>query len=266
MAMYTNASSLSGVRSYDLERRRERFSQPNVRSTIQRLGWISNRPRGRRTISTTHNQRTNAQPTRATYAWSAQRTFGNFTDLRNAASTSLPPSRSCTLAGVMTSAHSSPSVSTTMCRLRPLTFFPRIVATRPALFGRFHSLAVEDARSRLGGLARLSSDPFTNLGVESFPSAVLLPQSKVMKDDPVRRQVVRQRSPRASVAGQIPDGVDDFPTTVLCGSSARLRFGNPRGNPSPLGVCQVGGVGVPSHAPKDIASPILHQDHFLDTL
>lgn len=266
MATYMNASSLSGVRSYDFERRRERFSQPNVRSTIHRFGWISKRPRGRRTISTTHNQRTNAQPTRATYAWSAQRTFGNFTDWRNRASTSRPPSRSCTLAGVMTSAHTSPSVSTTMCRLRPSTFFPRIVATRPALFGRLHRLAVENARSRFGGLAGFPPDPFANLGVERLPRAVLLPKTKIVKDDPVRRQIVRQRPPRASIAGQIQDGVDDFPAGVLCGSPAGLRFGNPRHDPSPLGVREVGGIGVPSHAPKGIASPIPPQDHFLDNL
>ena len=80
MATYTNASSLSGVRSYDLAKRRERLSQPKVRSTIQRFGWISNRPGGRVTISTSHNHCAIAQRTMARYAWSAQNHLGELDD------------------------------------------------------------------------------------------------------------------------------------------------------------------------------------------
>ena len=42
----------------------------------------------------------------------------------SAETTSGAPSRSCTLAAVTVTASSSPSVSTTRCRLRPLTFLP----------------------------------------------------------------------------------------------------------------------------------------------
>jgi hypothetical protein len=44
--------------------------------------------------------------------------------LARAFSSSRPPWRSCTLALVISTTRSSPVVSTAMCRLRPLTFFP----------------------------------------------------------------------------------------------------------------------------------------------
>ena len=42
MATLMNASLLSTVRSYSFDNRRDRPSQPNVRSTTHRFGWTTN--------------------------------------------------------------------------------------------------------------------------------------------------------------------------------------------------------------------------------
>lgn len=190
----------------------------------------------------------NAQRTIDTYARSAQMILGKQTCRRNFSSTSLPPSRSCTEAGVMTSDQMSPSVSTTMCRLRPTSFFSPVEATWPALFGRLDALAIKHGGTRLGLFASLGSYSLSQLGVQVFPSAILLPLAKVMKHNSIRRQIVRQATPRAAVAGDIQNGVDDFSPRILRRPAARLRPWHPRLDPPPLHVRQIGRVRVPSHA------------------
>ena len=139
MARCTNASSLSGVRSYDLDRRRDRFSQPNVlfHDPSLRLDLKLST----RTSDDLHDPQPTgprAQRTTALYAWSAQMIFGEFHDFAETPPMRpFAPSRSWTSPDVMTSVQRSPSVSTTMCRLRPQTFFP-------------------PRRSHVGPLARLS--------------------------------------------------------------------------------------------------------------
>src|SRR5919108_4790403 len=126
---------------------------------------------------------------------------------RASSSACLPPSRSCTEAGVITKAHSSPKVSTTKCRLRPTIFFPPVVAFRPALLGGLHALAVEDRGGGLRLFAGLASDPLPQGIMNPLPGAVLLPQAKVMKHNTVRWQVMRQRPPGAAIATLIKNGV-----------------------------------------------------------
>src|SRR5687768_5636206 len=176
-----------------------------------------------------------AHSTSARYAWSAQRILGRLTWLRNASKANRPPSRSCTSAGVITSAHKSPSVSTTTCRLRPDTFFSRVVAAWPALLGGLHTLAVEDRSRRFGLFARLPPHPLAQGGVNPLPGAVPLPQAKIMKHNPIRREVVRQTPPRAAIARDVQNRVDDLEARVLGRTTTRLRLRNPRNNPSPLG-------------------------------
>lgn len=182
--MCAKARSLSGVGSYDFASRRERLSQPKVRSTIQRLGRISNRPVRRLISSTHHSQWYNAQRASAAYAPSAQITFGYRTWRWNSVRTSRPPSRSYTQAGVTTGAQSSPSVSTTMCRLRPTSFVPRVVAAWPALFRTLdalgaHVLAMRPAVVVLGSLyaglsgARRSSRARGHVMQQRLPPAAI---------------------------------------------------------------------------------------------
>src|SRR5690606_36677622 len=130
--------------------------------------------------------------TRAAYAWSAQITFGKRTRSRNDSRVSLPPSRSWTLAGVITRPQISPSVSTTICRLRPTSFFPPVEATWASLFGRLHALRIEDCDCRFGSLSRLLPHLLAELGMNCFPGSILLPEPEVMKHNPVRRQIMWQ--------------------------------------------------------------------------
>ena len=97
-------------------------------------------------------------------------------------------------------------------------------------------------------MARLASHALAKLRVDVLPSAVLLPKPEVVEHDAVWRQIVRQAAPRAAVAGQVQHGVNDLAALILSRASAMLRFRNPRRNPPPLGIRQVGGIGVPSHA------------------
>src|SRR5687767_9663929 len=109
---------------------------------------------------------------------------GRFTCRRNSVSACLPPSESDTDAGVTTSAQSRPSVSTTRWRFRPTAFFPPIVASRPALFGRLYGLAVEDGRGWFRRLAGLLSHPLPQRCVQRLPGTVLLPEAKIVKHNP----------------------------------------------------------------------------------
>src|SRR6185437_16311054 len=118
----------------------------------------------------------------------------------------------------MTRAQSNPSVSTTACRFRPTTFFPRVVAAWSGLLGRLYALAVEDRSRRLRRMTRFLPHTFAQLGMNQFPGAVLLPGTEIVKHDSIGRQVVGQGSPRAAIADQIPDRVHDFATRVLRGT------------------------------------------------
>ena len=71
-------------------------------------------------------------------------------------------------------------------------FFPRNVAAWSTLLRRFDTLAVEDCRQGFRRLAGLLSHSLAQFGVQGFPSAVLLPEPKIVEHDPIRRQVVRQ--------------------------------------------------------------------------
>jgi len=117
-----------------------------------------------------------------------------------------------------------------------MTFFPRVGPTRAALLGGLHRLAIEDGHGRLGLLAgRLA-----NLGpqgvVDVVPGAVLLPEAEVVEDNAVGWQVVRQRPPDTAVAGLVQDGIDDLPSAVFWGPSARLGLGHPVVDQLPLGI------------------------------
>src|SRR5271169_4472511 len=173
---------------------------------------------------------------------SAQKIFGNLTRWWKHSSASFPPSRSCSEAGVMTSAHNRPSVSTTICRLRPTTFFSRGVAFRPALLGSFDRLAVEDRGARPRLVSGPLAHPLPQRIVNLLPGAVLLPMPEVMKHDPIRRQIVRKRTPRTTAAGLIEHRVDDFAALVARRTPTRLGLRHPRLDAPPLLVREIGRI------------------------
>src|SRR5690606_42012296 len=78
----------------------------------------------------------------------------------------------CTSAPWTTTASTSPSVSTSRCRLRPLTFFSRVEPAFSAAVGRLHALAVEHCDSRLFVSPRLPSNLLPQPGIHPFPGPV----------------------------------------------------------------------------------------------
>src|SRR4051812_33836109 len=102
------------------------------------------------------------------------------------------------LAAWTTTMSNRPMVSTNTCRLRPLTFFPRVVAAVAAAAGRLDRLAVQDGRRRL----RLPAGEIAGVIAEGImhdlPGAVLLPTAEVAVDAVPGREVVRQRPPGAA--------------------------------------------------------------------
>src|SRR5436305_6716941 len=250
MATLMNASLLAGVRSYSFDSRRDRPSHPNVRSTIHRLGCTTNPrcPASFRTTTPTHPHRTHPCA-RAVSKWaSPHTTFSRLTAARSRSMSGGPPCRSWVSAGTTISAQSSPRVSTATNRLRPASFFPPVVPVRAAVLGPLHGLAVHDRHRRLGPLAGGPPDLGPEGVVDRVPGAVLLPRPEVVEDDPVRGQVVGERSPDAPVAGLVEDGVDDLPPAVPGRPAARLRPGDVRLDEPPLAVREVGRVGRPAHA------------------
>src|SRR3954447_4271273 len=162
--------------------------------------------------------------------------------------TSLAPSKSCTLAGNTATAQTSPSVSTSTCRLRPLIFFPRVVALRPARFGGLDGLAVDDA-GRGGFLLALDGAEVDPQGVVDLLEEPLVPPGvEVVADQAPGREVVRQHPPGAATFGQVEQGVDHFAAGVGAAASG-LAFGLPLRREQvldvlPLNLGQVAGVSL----------------------
>src|SRR4051812_46531078 len=124
--------------------------------------------------------------------------------------TSLAPSRSWMFAACTTTTSNNPSVSTKMCRLIPLIFFPRVIPPRAAGSGRLDRLAVDAAGAGLGflshGLANLTAERVVNL----LPQPAPAPAMEIVADRPFRREVMRQSGPRTACAQEIEDGIEDL--------------------------------------------------------
>lgn len=268
MAMRIKASVLSFVRSYSLLRRRERLSQPKVRSTIHRRG-CTEKPRCPTAALITwphHPQRTQAHVSAPWNAESAHKRCTYLTISCTDCNNRRPPSRSWVLAGRISNPQTRPSVSTARKRLRPQTFFPRIVATRPALLSSLDRLAVQHQSLGSGLLACLLSHFPTQPIMDMLPQPALLPVPEVVEDNTVRGKVVRQRTPSTAIAGLIQDGVDNFSPRIGGRATTRLGGRNQITEATPLGLAQVGGIRCSRHEQRHSYYPKIPLPHFLDTL
>src|SRR5918911_1680103 len=111
-------------------------------------------------------------------------------------------------AGATGARSSSPSVSTRMWRLRPLTSFPPVEAALAAGFGGLDRLAVQDGGAGLGMATRRHPDAFAQDGVQVLPGAVLGPLVEVVADGPPIRELLGQQSPLAAGPLQIQPTID----------------------------------------------------------
>ena len=92
-------------------------------------------------------------------------------------------------------------------------------------------MAVDDGGAGFG-MAALALPQLLAQGIVYLrPDAGLAPSAIVVKDDAIRRQVVRQQTPGGAGTQDVEDGVDDFPAGIFDGASAGLGGGN-RGSSS----------------------------------
>src|SRR5579859_1180633 len=132
-------------------------------------------------------------------------------------STQSAPSRSGMLAGCTMTTTRFPCVSTRMCRLRPVIFFPPIGAPLPTGFGRFHRLAVDDPGTGLRVSSCLAARSFTKGVVNPDEGAVERPLVKAVPDRVPVGEVRGKESPLTARSCQIEQGVDDLPEVDDCG-------------------------------------------------
>src|SRR5665213_1761042 len=226
------------------------MNHPNVLSTTPRLGSTTNPfcPTGFRIVRTSHPHVPFTQPRSApAYPPSAQitRSLGNRP--RAARRTSLAPSRSCLLAGVTTTANSSPSTSTRMCLLRPLIFFSRVVPPDSRVVGGLDRLAVQRRGAGLGRPAVSEPHLVAEPVVQGLPDAVELPAADLGVDGLPGREVVRQHAPGDAAAQQVEVGIEDRTPGRGAGAAALLVRGEQGLGQLPLLIRQVTGVSFPVH-------------------
>lgn len=111
--------------------------------------------------------------------------------------TNFAPSRSWTSSEWTTTANNSPIVSTTMCRLHPLTFLPASIETRP--FFPWNSWA----GSSISLFGLLNAEP--RGVVDSFPRAVLCPPLEILVHRLPRWEIVRHHSPGTTRMQNVQD-------------------------------------------------------------
>lgn len=157
------------------------------------------------------------------------------------ASTHLAPSRSWMLAGRTTQHRTSPSVSTSKCRFRPLTFFSRVEAAFATSISRLYRLAVDSRNAGLLVSPGLLANLFPQPCVHGFPSA------EEVVDRLPRRKVVRQHAPGTAGPCNVEHGVENIAHVVFSRSASRLGGWNEWFDAFPLGIGQVGGIGLPCH-------------------
>src|SRR6478735_7895951 len=157
--------------------------------------------------------------------------------------TSNAPSRSCIAAEWTTTFSRRPSVSTRICRLRPVTFLPALAgrAWSPLLSG-LGALAVDDRGRR----ARLAAFALPRRHIErmvnALQRAVPLPQHEISVRRALWRQVLRQRCPLATGREHVEDRVQNLTDIHFAPPAAALGRRNCRPHQRPLSIRQIARV------------------------
>ena len=150
--------------------------------------------------------------------------------------------------------------------MRPAIFFPSVVAPVAPATRRLHRLAIQHRRGWPGG-AVIEAPHFPPQSlVNPLPSAVGLPQPKIRVHRLPRREVMRQRSPRAASAQQVEHRIQQIAVTMPSRPASRLGSRNEVFDVVPLKIFQVCWVGLPCHDAQANRSPNIAKDGFLNTL
>src|SRR5262245_39070549 len=176
--------------------------------------------------------------------------------LRTSRSSISAPAQSVTLPGVTSTASTSPSVSTSRCRLRPLIFFPPVVALQARVaVAHLHRLAVEDGGAGLTRPPLGQADLLAEALVQPFPGAVQAPAADAGVHGAPRREVVGQQPPGAAGPQEVEVGIADLADVDGTGPAAGLGGRHERLQPFPLGVGKIGRVGCAVHGRRPYPTP-----------
>ena len=160
------------------------------------------------------------------------------------------PSRSCPLPGCTTRPSIRPSVSTRMCRLRPVSFLP---ASKPcgSIDAPLFCAALALWLSMMAALG-LASRParsrtrHVELMMDASQGAVPFPQVEVVVHRALRRQVLGQRGPLAAGRQHVEDAVQDFADIDCPLTPTVLRRWDQRLDQRPFGVGQITRIAKPA--------------------
>jgi hypothetical protein len=109
-----------------------------------------------------------------------------------------------------------------------------------AYSGGLGRLGVHYPSARFGIPYNSRAQAFADRTVHPLPAAVDAPGSELMKDSLPRREVVRQKAPRAAAPQYVEDGVEDLTQTVDPGSPGRFRGGELWLQAGPFCIGEVG--------------------------
>lgn len=132
--------------------------------------------------------------------------------------------------------------------MRPVIFFPRVVAADAAAVGGLHGLAVQDRRTRLGVATLQRTQRLPQDVVDVLPRSVEPPAAEVAVHRFPRGEVVRQHAPRTATAQDIQDAVDEFAVVILAGPPAWPGLREQMFDVVPLQVREIAGIRLPCHA------------------
>ncbi len=235
------AHELSSRRSSSFARRRQRPSQPNHRSTIQRRGSTS-KPFGPLGWVTISRSGASGIAARAWARWgpryppSAQTFCKLGRVVRSSARTAGAPSRSGTLAGGTCRTRGSPRVSTPACRVLPWILFPPSEPLGPPL-----SVVFTDGRSipprRRRRTPALQLPGRTPQRRHEIPiQARVPPPVKLVPDRRSRGKTRRERTPLATRHPRVQQRIHPFAQVYLTGTTRRRRGRKQRLQTSPFRV------------------------------
>src|SRR5215212_1155257 len=119
---------------------------------------------------------------------------------------------------------------------------PSIKSTFQTAFRSFGGLAIQDRSAGLSFLSKLQPHFFPQQTVQTLPSAIRAPHTKIMIDRFPRWQIAWQHAPRTTALQQVENTIQDLPPAMLTRTTC-FRFGwQVWSNFRPLSIIKVGWV------------------------
>jgi hypothetical protein len=115
-------------------------------------------------------------------------------------------------------------------------FLAAVGADFRAALGRLDRLTVDASDARIGVAAGLVADTPAQDIEQAVPGSIAFPLLEVVVDGFPGREIMGQSSPRATLAREVQDSIDDLTHIGFAGASTRSRWRNPGFQHGPLAV------------------------------